>query len=117
MVRSWEVPRLAQLFRVRQQRVMAILALKEREEAAAAAGIQLNDKLAEAMEDVQASWEVLGSGERHHVTLPSFPNFKAGVEGCSWGCLLLPGRGSSGMAGPWSAGMQSQLCVTPAGPG
>ena len=44
-LRSWTVPALAHEFRIRQQRVMAILALKDMEAAARAKGLQLEDEL------------------------------------------------------------------------
>lgn len=155
--RRWEVPALAEHFRIRQQRVMAIVALKEREHAARQAGIKLHTELAgggrppaggcpgaermlrttclaawpawsvpsrpawclpgpcgavpaprcvrppagliacpapptclappsrlrraEALEDEFGAHHVVGSGEWHHVVLPSFPNFKVGRGG------------------------------------
>ncbi|EFN53015.1 hypothetical protein CHLNCDRAFT_137501 [Chlorella variabilis] len=77
---GWEVPALAEHFRIRQQRVMAIVALKEREHAARQAGIKLHTELAEALEDEFGAHHVVGSGEWHHVVLPSFPNFKELTE-------------------------------------
>jgi hypothetical protein len=79
---KYSADRLAEMFRIRQQRAMAILALKEMEEAAVTAGgpEALDSELAEAMEEATGSKEVVGSGERHVMTLPSFPRYKVGVD-------------------------------------
>lgn len=77
---GWEVPDLAQHFGIRQQRVMAILALKEREQQAREAGQPLYTQLAEFFEDMHDAHETRGSGEKHHVVLPSYPNYKELTE-------------------------------------
>ncbi|KAL4855826.1 Pyrophosphate-energized vacuolar membrane proton pump [Chlorella vulgaris] len=77
---GWDVLALADHFRIRVQRVMAIIALKDKEKQAKEAGEPLNTELAEAMEKHFEAHEVLGSGERHHVVLPSFPNYQELTE-------------------------------------
>ncbi len=59
---------LAEMFRVRQQRIRAIIALKELEEQAAVCSELKEDDLAEAMEGPEGfcpAEEVVGTGERH----------------------------------------------------
>eukprot|EP00887_Chlorella_sp_A99_P002171 scaffold21.g2171.t1 len=77
---EYSVEALAALFRIRQQRVMAILALKEMEAQAAAAGevSEESKELAEVMEEevFPECHETTGSGERHVVILPSYPQFQ-----------------------------------------
>lgn len=73
---SWTAEELADHFGIRQQRAMAILALKEREHAARAAGKHLHTSLTEAMEIAHGAIESMGARERHHVVLPSYPNYK-----------------------------------------
>ncbi len=53
---SWTAEQLAEHFGIRQQRAMAILALKEREHAARAAGVHLHTDLAG-----EQSWSVASS--------------------------------------------------------
>ncbi|KAK9829019.1 hypothetical protein WJX72_003438 [[Myrmecia] bisecta] len=60
---------LAEMFRVRQQRILAIIALKELEEQARAGGEALADDLQEGMEGEGGfcpADEVVGTGERHY---------------------------------------------------
>ncbi|KAI7835781.1 hypothetical protein COHA_010324 [Chlorella ohadii] len=77
---GWTAEQLAEHFGIRQQRAMAILALKEREHAARAAGVHLHTDLAEAMEIAQGAIESMGARERHHVVLPSYPNYRELTE-------------------------------------
>lgn len=70
---------LAKEFRLREQRVMAILALKEQEAAAKAEGKvpEGAEELRELMEDeIWGCREATGAGERHFVNLPSYPAYK-----------------------------------------
>lgn len=77
---GWSAERIAEHFKIRVQRALAILALKEREQAARQAGRELHTELQEAMDEVQGADEVMGSSERHHVVLPSFPNYRELTE-------------------------------------
>ncbi|KAL4427598.1 hypothetical protein ABPG75_001687 [Micractinium tetrahymenae] len=78
--RGWSAERIAEHFKIRTQRALAILALKEREQAARQAGKKLHTELQEAMDELQGADEVMGSSERHHVVLPSFPNYRELTE-------------------------------------
>ncbi|GAB4821535.1 hypothetical protein N2152v2_008581 [Parachlorella kessleri] len=74
---GYSVENLAVLFRIRQQRVMAILALKQMEAEARAKGVKLQDEVQEIMDtEVHECIEAVGSGERHYAVLPSYPNYK-----------------------------------------
>ncbi|KAL4439396.1 hypothetical protein ABPG77_008725 [Micractinium sp. CCAP 211/92] len=77
---GWSAERIAEHFKIRTQRALAILALKEREQAARQAGRTLHTELQEAMDELQGAHEVMGSSERHHVVLPSFPNYRELTE-------------------------------------
>lgn len=72
----WSVPQIAELFRVRQQRVMAIIALKELEMSKREAGEELFEELHEDMEHVYECYEERGTFERHVVLLPTKPAFE-----------------------------------------
>ncbi|PRW45589.1 histone-lysine N-methyltransferase SMYD3 [Chlorella sorokiniana] len=76
----WTAEQLAEHFGIRVQRALAILALKEREHAARAEGVHLHTDLAEAMEIAQGALESMGARERHHVVLPSYPNYRELTE-------------------------------------
>lgn len=72
-----DAAQLAEVFKVRQQRVMAILALKEMEHKAKEDGEELHEELADIMEnDVFKCYEAEGVGERHVKILPQQPKFK-----------------------------------------
>jgi len=73
---KYSVAELAKIFKIRQQRVMAIIALKELEEATEAAESSEAEELRALME--KGVWncnEATGSGERHVVIVPSYPNY------------------------------------------
>lgn len=74
--KQYSVEALAKAFKVRQQRIMAILALKELEAASPDAQDPEAEELRSMMEG--AVWgciEATGSGERHVVTVPSYPAY------------------------------------------
>lgn len=74
---KFDVDALAQLFRVRKQRVMAILALQQMKQDAVERGVKPLDHIQELMEEeVFHCDEAVGSGERHYTILPSYPNYK-----------------------------------------
>lgn len=83
-VRRWSVPQIAELFRVRQQRVMAVIALKEMEIGARERGEELQEDLHEDMEIVFECHEVRGKFERHVRLLPTKPAFE--VRHCHSSC-------------------------------
>jgi hypothetical protein len=73
---KYSVAELAKIFKIRQQRVMAIIALKELEEATEAAESPEAEELRSLMEkEVWNCNEATGSGEKHIVTVPSYPNY------------------------------------------
>lgn len=69
---------IARMFKIRKQRALAILALKELEEKERAAGQPLQDEFADLMDYQIHGYcqEVIGSGERHVEIIPSFPNYQ-----------------------------------------
>ena len=67
--------RLAELFCIREQRALAILRLKEMAEQDPAAQDPVSQEAAKVMERAMKCNLGIGSGEKHHVTLPSFPAF------------------------------------------
>jgi hypothetical protein len=73
---KYSIEELAKVFKIRQQRVMAIIALKELEEATNAAESPEAEELRALMEEgVWNCNEATGSGEKHIVTVPSYPNY------------------------------------------
>ena len=73
---KYSVEALAKAFKIRQQRVMAILALKELEAASPDAQDPELEELRNRMEGaVWGCHEATGSGERHIVTVPSYPAY------------------------------------------
>lgn len=70
------MPQIAELFRVRQQRVMAIIALKEMEIEKRERGEDLFEDLHEDMEHVYECYEERGVFERHVRLLPTKPMFE-----------------------------------------
>jgi hypothetical protein len=73
---QYSIEELAKIFKIRQQRVMAIIALKELEEATDAAESPEAEELRFLMEEgVWGCNEPTGSGEKHIVTVPSYPNY------------------------------------------
>jgi Eukaryotic mitochondrial regulator protein len=73
---KYSVEELAKIFKIRQQRVMAIISLKELEEATEAAESPEAEELRSLMEEgVWNCSEATGSGEKHIVTVPSYPNY------------------------------------------
>lgn len=78
--RGWTAAQLAQHFRIRQQRAAAILALKEREHLTREAGGHLYTDLQDGFDELHSADEIIGSGERNHVVLPSYPNYKELTE-------------------------------------
>ena len=72
---TWTVDALASKYRVRKQRIGAILALKKREEAAVRENETLYHEVEAAMERVTGSVDV-GAGERHVYDAPTMPQFQ-----------------------------------------
>ena len=72
--KTWDVPALAERYRIRQQRVMAILALKQIQHDTVKAGQPTYPNLEAAFEQIHGS-EHVGSGERHVRVVPTLPNF------------------------------------------
>ena len=72
--KTWDVPALAERYRIRQQRVMAILALKQIQHDTVKAGQPTYPHLEAAFEQIHGS-EHVGSGERHVRVVPTLPNF------------------------------------------
>ena len=71
---TWDVPSLAERYKIRQQRVMAILALKTIQHDTVKAGGPTFPHLEAAFEQIHGA-EHIGSGERHVRVVPSLPNF------------------------------------------
>lgn len=69
---------IAELFRVRQQRVMAIIALKELEDEREAKGEELAYDLHAFMAELHGCHETRGHFERHVRLLPTKPAFEVG---------------------------------------
>jgi hypothetical protein len=72
---TWDVARLAEQYRIRQQRVMAILALKKIQQRHLRDGKPTFPDLEAAFEELHGS-EDRGSGERHFHIVPSLPKFQ-----------------------------------------
>ena len=72
---TWSVEALATKYRVRLQRVGAILALKKREEAAVEANETLYHDIEADVEAMSGAVDV-GSGERHVSDVPTMPRFQ-----------------------------------------
>jgi hypothetical protein len=72
---TWSVDALAAKYRVRKQRVGAILALKRREEEAVKANRTLFHDTEAAMERASGSVDI-GTGERHVADVPTMPQFQ-----------------------------------------
>lgn len=93
--RRWSTGALAKIFRIRQQRVMAIVALKQHEKDSEALwrqqGMSMREReKREALSDrFQRYWranEDMGVGERHVRLLPAFPAYE--VRGpCHYGII------------------------------
>lgn len=74
--KRYTVDALARAFKVRRQRVLAILALKELEAGDPEAGSEEAEAVRRGMEEgVWGCFEPTGSGERHVVTVPSYPAY------------------------------------------
>ena len=78
---KWTVERLAEKFGVRQQRVMAILALRRLRAADVAAGRPLNEDFEKAMRAARGSTVAKASGEAHVKAAPSYPKYTIVPEG------------------------------------
>lgn len=80
-VNRYSVEALAEMFRIRQQRVMAILALQEAEaEALKSDPANVDNELQQLMdEEVHFCNEGSGSNERHYTVLPSYPNYQVKI--------------------------------------
>lgn len=72
---TYTVERLSEVFCIRKQRVMAILHLKELEKQQDTTEDSLGDETAEVMERALKCHAGIGSNEKHHTTLPSFPAY------------------------------------------
>ena len=72
---TWGVPQLAEQYRVRQQRVMAILALKKIQQVHLNAQKQTFPHLEAAWEELHGS-EDRGTGEKHVRIVPELPKFQ-----------------------------------------
>jgi len=72
---TWDVAALASKYRVRQQRVGAILALKRNEEKMVEAGEVLYHDLESGVEAAAGAVDI-GSGERHISDVPTMPRFQ-----------------------------------------
>ena len=89
----WSVEQIAKLFAVRQQRVAAIIALREEETLARARGDKLHDELAAKMDFIYGCDRLEGTGERHVKLLPTAPKFEAScphdfpVRWCTRSCI------------------------------
>ena len=73
--KTWDVPRLAEQYKIRQQRVMAILALKKLQQQHLNEGKDTFPHLEAAWEEIHGS-EDRGSGERHVRIVPELPRFQ-----------------------------------------
>ena len=78
----WPVEQIAKLFAVRQQRVAAVIALREEETLARARGDELYDALAARMDAMYVCDRLEGTGERHVKLLPTAPRFEACLLKC-----------------------------------
>lgn len=78
---KWTVERLAEEYGVRQQRVMAILALRRLRAADVAAGRPLNEDFEKAMLAARGSTVAKASGEAHVKAAPSYPTYTIVPEG------------------------------------
>ena len=85
MARRWSTGALAKIFRIRQQRVMAIIALKQHERDSEAVwerqGMSARDREKREMlsDRFQRYWRAdqdMGVGERHVRLLPAFPAYE-----------------------------------------
>ena len=72
---KWSVEELAKVYKIRQQRVMAILALKEMEAKENLLDDPEANARAKAYDEKYGNYAMTGSGERHYVNIPSFPNY------------------------------------------
>ena len=73
---KYSVKELAKMIKIREQRVMAILALKELEEADPYASTQEAEEVRRGIEEgVYQCVEATGSGEKYVVTVPSYPAY------------------------------------------
>ena len=73
--KTWDVPRLAEQYKIRQQRVMAILALKKLQQTQLSEGKETFPHLEAAWEEIHGS-EDRGSGEKHFRIEPELPKFR-----------------------------------------
>jgi hypothetical protein len=73
--KTWDVARLAEQYKIRQQRVMAILALKKLQQQHLNEGKDTFPHLEAAWEEIHGS-EDRGSGERHVRIVPELPKFQ-----------------------------------------
>lgn len=67
--------KLADIFKIRVQRVLAIIRLKAEEEKEGENLSPFSKEFAGKMEAVLKCTETIGSGEKHYVTLPSYPAY------------------------------------------
>ena len=74
--RRWSVKNLARLFNVREERVMAIVALQQLDAEARERGDPLWDDLQALADQVVGATEMRGTGERHIRLLPTRPAFE-----------------------------------------
>ena len=94
MARRWSTGALAKIFRIRQQRAMAIIALKQHEADSEAAwqrqGMSIKDREKREMlsDKFQKHWRAdqdMGVGERHVRLLPAFPAYEVrAMPACDW---------------------------------
>lgn len=73
--KTWDVPALAEQYKIRQQRVMAILALKKIQREHETTGKPTFPGLEAAFEEIHGS-EDRGTGEKNHYVVPELPKFQ-----------------------------------------
>ncbi len=76
----WSVRQIARLFNVRQERVMAIVALQQLEVEKRERGEPLFDRLQAYADEAVGANEMRGTGERHIRLLPTRPAFEVGPK-------------------------------------
>ena len=90
---EWTAERLAKEYRVRPQRVLAILALRDLRARDATNGRPQHGEYEKAMHAAWGKTNEKGPGEQHFKTIPSYPRFEPGE----------PGADAEEQAGGWDA--------------